>query len=504
LFDVDKDRSLMAYYPFRRGNIYADASGNGYGLYDSNAAFPPVFDNSTTPFPGAGAALLDNNNVLDSSRQSRSFRVFTRPGLHLRTQIGTAAAPGVGFSICFWFKARDGPTTPGTVNTVDWQVLVAFARFRDVLTASPFHYNDRVRLIRDFVATSSTNIQWDIGPPTTNAISTINNPGQYTRYWTHHCAVFVGRTISTYFNCSNPSCTPTVSTFAYDWPAIEFPFVYIGQSGNDKSFYGWLSEFRMYRKSLSASEVFAIRSYGSTPPAVFGNSPTLLAYYPFRQGNIYLDASGNGYDLGDANTGGGYSPTFDGGTTAPFPGAGVAYFNNAAGNQVTTATGSLIQAFRVNVGTGWNLYPYIGLAATPGPGFSWCYWIRGQDGPTTPGTLNTIGYPFVFTIGNVFKPVNDASFTGFYDGRNNGNTNGGGGANYWVNGVPNQGVGAEGIYTRNWVHVCFTWQGTAFKAYVNCASTACVATASATLTAEAFTGLYTQVLIGQGTYNTAW
>ena len=496
------DASLLAYFPFRPENIYADASGGGYTLTDTNGAlYKPQSEFMTGPFAGAGVALLDNNNILDSTRTGRSFQVSVGAGLDVRSLVGTGAAAGVGFTICFWYRARDGSSTPGVVNTLMPQTLMALARFNTVQASSPFEYNDRVSYYRD--STFSSSMFWEVYPSTGHpTYFSSGNYARYTRNWIHQCVAFAGRARLSYYDCDSPTCSASGGIFFNDWPQLVLPYVYLGQSGTDKSFYGWMADVRLYKKALTPAEVFAVRSYSGATAFSVNGDPALLAYYPFSSSaSLYQDASGNGYTLQDANTGGGYSPSYGGGTgtTSPSPGLGSAYFANSAGTAVTTATGSLIRGFRVSVGTGWSLSSTIGTAASPGPGFTWCYWLRGVDSAA-------VQYPFVFTIGNVFTSVNVAGFYGFYDGKNSGNAQGGSGTNYFYNGNPlgAGGVGMDGVYTTGWVHMCFTWQGKTFKAYRNCGSSACTPTASTTLSQEAYTGLYTQVLIGQGTYGTGW
>jgi hypothetical protein len=74
------DASLLAYFPFRPENIYADASGGGYTLTDTNGAlYKPQSEFMTGPFAGAGVALLDNNNILDSTGQGAVSRSASGP-----------------------------------------------------------------------------------------------------------------------------------------------------------------------------------------------------------------------------------------------------------------------------------------------------------------------------------------------------------------------------------------------------------------------------------------
>ena len=494
-FSVNGDPALLAYYPFKSGNIYADASGNGYTLADTNAGRSPVSDTTTAPFPGAGVVYMDNNNIAATAGTAKTFRIQVGSGLDLRSMIGSAAVPAAGFSVCFWYRAQDGPTA-GTVNAID--------------SVSGFSFTNAAadtNSIRWTRSTTSTSQFWVLVAANVGLGNDIGT-GMFSRWWTHVCFVHQDRTVKAYYNCTSSSCAGRATvTLLNDVANIMYTDVFIGQHLYYTAWYGWFSEVRLYRKALAPGEVYAVRSYtgSSQQPVVAPPAQALLAYYPFSSSaSLYTDASGNGYTLADANTAGGYSPSYGGGTgtTSPYPGLGSAYFANSAGNDVTTATGSLIQGFRVSVGTGWSLYSTIGTAASPGPGFTWCYWLRGADG-ATPGTLNTIGYPFVFTIGNQFTIVNAAGFYGFYDGRNSGSAQGGSGTNYWFN-TAASGLGVDGVYTRNWVHMCYTWQGKTFKAYRDCGSSTCTATASATLGNEAYNGLYTQVLIGQGTYGKGW
>ena len=178
-------------------------------------------------------------------------------GLDLRAQIGTGtgATAGPGLTICFWSRGRDG-STPGVANTVDYQAFIVFAKIQAYQASAPFHYSDRVRYIRGVGSSSDTN--WDVYPPsgTVTAVS-ITNAGKYTRNWVHQCAVFSGSSITTYFDCSSLTCTGTASSFL-NWPQIAFPYVFLGTSGNDRSFYGWFADVRLYKKALTPAEVFAV------------------------------------------------------------------------------------------------------------------------------------------------------------------------------------------------------------------------------------------------------
>ncbi len=493
------DSNLLAYYPFRPENVYTDASYSGYGLTDTNgASYKPQSEFNTGPFAGAGVVYMDNNNVLELSGVSRSFKISLGAGINLGSMFGTDVAPNAGFSVCGWYRAKDGPTA-GVVNAVNsYQVLISLLTLPVTSSAEPTM--SQISFYRQSLSNDMTLYVRSTTPENNN----LRLYGAFTRTWSHFCAAGVGRTVNIFVNCNSSSCQPLVLTLGFNVISQLYPYGYIGEDF-DPPWYGWISEVRMYRKALTPAEVFAVRSYAGTTSFSVNGDPALLAYYPFSSSNIYADASGNGYTLTDTNTGG-YSPSYAGGTTAPFPGAGAAYFANSGGTSyagvtVTTATTSPAQSFRISVGTGWSLSAYIGTSASPGPGFSWCYWIRGADGATA-GTLNTISYPFAFWLGNQFSRVTNAGFYGFYDGRDN-SAAGKGGTNYWNAGGAKGGIGTTGLYTRDWAHACFTWQGTAFKGYVNCGSSTCTPV-STTLGAEAYSGLYTQVLIGQGGYSTAW
>jgi hypothetical protein len=184
-----------------------------------------------------------------------------------------------------------------------------------------------------------------------------------------------------------------------DWPNVAFPYVFLGQSGSDNQFYGWLSEVRFYKEALPASEVYAVRSYtGATQPVTNNKFSTLLAYYPFSSSNMYNDASGNGYTLTSTN-GASYAPAYETATGGePYPNAGAVYFSNAGTGfaGVAPSTGTT-RSFTVTVGSGWNLLNMIGTSAIPSFGFSFCAWVKGADGATA-GTLNTINAKGVFTF----------------------------------------------------------------------------------------------------------
>ena len=488
------DRFLLAYFPFRPENIYMDASGNGYVLTDTNGpSFQPQSEFATGPFPGAGVALLDNNNVADTSLLGRSFQMSVGAGLDLRPHVGTGASPGPGLTVCFWYRGRDRPTTPGVVNTVDYQAFVVFARFNAPRGASPFHYNDRVRYIRDLGTNQDT--YWDIYAPTTTSNSLIRNVGSYTRTWTHHCAVFSGRSVSTYFNCASSNCTPTTSSLSLDWPNIAFPFVYLGHSGTDNSFFGWLSDVRLYRKALTPAEVFAVRSYAAAPPFRVNETSSLLAYYPFNQANIYADASGNGYTL--TNTIAGQPPVFDSATTSPFPGAGVVYMNNNVG--VTATTGNA-KTFRIQAGSGFDLRSMIGTSATPAAGFSVCFWYRVQDGSSTPGTIHTIQWVNGFSMAEF--QANTVRTTYIRWIRNAATVN-----SYFSTISNNNNLGElspASTFTRSWNHLCVTYHGRTMSHYLNCNTPGCAASNTVTMTNDIPNVLFQDVFIGQSTWDPVW
>ena len=487
----DLDASLLSYYPFRPENIYVDASGSGYTLTDTNGAlYKPSSELNTGPFPGAGVALLDNNNIVATAGTAKTFKIQAGSGFDLRSMIGTSIAPAAGFSFCLWYRIQDSPA--GSVNSIAWMNGFSFTN-----TLSP---NTYFRWIR---SNAQINVILDVYKDNAGIGQNIKN-SIISRAWIHLCVTFSGRNWQAYYNCDSVSCSSGSFAPSDDIPNIMYKDVYIGQYVRDPVWYGWFSDVRLYKKALTPAEVFAVRSYAGATAFSVNGDPALLAYYPFSSGNIYADASGNGYTLADVNTAGGYSPSYAGGSTAPFPGAGAAFFNNigsGSGITVTTATGSPVQAFSVP-GSSWSVSSFVGTSGAPGAGFSWCYWIRAVDGLTT-GLSNPIGYPFVFWLGTCFCSVSSTSFYGLYDGRDS-NTATGSGTNHFQGSAGKNGLGTSGLYTANWVHVCFVWQGRDFRAYLNCGSSTCPASSSVTLSADPYSGSYTNIYIGQGGYGKGW
>ena len=487
-FSVNKDPSLMAYYPFNQANIYADASGNGLTLTALNSGYPPAYDGSTTPFPGAGVALLDNNNVAPLSSSARSFQI-TMPsgGISLGTLLGTAAAPGTGFSFCAWYKGKDGPTA-GTVNTVNgYQVL--FSMLSLPLTTSPQTNIAQVFAVARFDVTSQISIGFRSGG---SSVFSQQTAGKYTNIWTHICVSAIGQTVNVYYDCNTPSCTPLTASLSSPMASAPLLYAYIGQMW-DPPWYGWLSEVRLYKKALSAAEVFAVKSYGSTTPSIYGNNVALLAYYPFNQGNIYADASGNENGLAAVNAGS--PPTFDSTVSKPFPGAGVVYFANSGGASIPYATS---QGFTMNVGTGINLGSLIGTSSVPAAGFSVCFWLKGADGATA-GTVNSINAQNIITfMTGTSSPTSRWRLVR----ATTGNTLG---FDHLVSGANGGGTSLSNIYSNVWVHHCYTFQGKAFKAYFGCSSSTCAPSIDYTMLVEwSASVLYTYVTIGQGAWDTGF
>ena len=273
------DNSLLSYYNFLPSNIYADNSGNGMTLTSINGAtYTPTLDASTGPFAGAGAAFLNNaagNNA--AAYTTSGFRISVGSGLSLYNLIGTQLTPGPGFSFCYWLRGADGPTTPGVLNTIQWQNLFGFYTGGPVASSNA---NDRMRYM--VYANTGPNVYWEIYSGS-NPISSGTSTGlpislQYSRSWNHVCQVFQGRSLNIYANCASSTCTPQSSfTLGGDFSNVLYTYMYLGQSEQDMAWYGWLSEVRLYKKALSAAEVYAVASYStvSAVPMIEMKCPTI-------------------------------------------------------------------------------------------------------------------------------------------------------------------------------------------------------------------------------------
>ena len=221
----------------------------------------------------------------------------------------------------------------------------------------------------------------------------------------------------------------------------------------------------------------------------------LLAHYPFRPENVYMDASGNGFTLVDTNVG--RPPMYDS-STQPFPGAGTVLFNNSGVNFAGVyyqSTSS--QAFTMTVGAGLNLHTMIGTASSPSAGFTLCFWIRMADGPVA-GVLNSINAQemFGFTTQSV-SPESRLRF-GTITSSNTvimGNV---------VNGVNAGGSAHAGKSKRQWSHHCYSFRGITYKAYYDCMSPSCSSNDNTLYESFSSSVLYRLVQIGQGSTDNAY
>jgi hypothetical protein len=117
---VRADDKLLAYYAFKAGIMYADNTGNGYTLTSTNgASYAPALDSTSAPFSGAGVVVFDNNAVTVSLGTGKTFKISLGTGWNLYSMIGTSASPGPGFTLCAWYRVKDG-VTPGVANTVEY------------------------------------------------------------------------------------------------------------------------------------------------------------------------------------------------------------------------------------------------------------------------------------------------------------------------------------------------------------------------------------------------
>ena len=361
------DSNLLAYYPFRPDSVYTDASWSGYGLTDMNALYKPQSDFISGPFSGAGTVLFNNPGVSFAgvtipSATSNTFRVSVGTGLNLHSMIGTGVSPSAGFTLCFWMRGADGATT-GVLNSINAQNVFTFM----TASSSP---TSRLRLI---TVASGNSVAMD-NLVNSAAAGSSSYAGKYTRLWSHQCYSIQGTTFKAYFDCSTASCSSSDTTLSTSFSSsVLYTFVTIGQGGWDYAYYGWLSDVRYYKKALTPAEVFAVRSYAGATSFSVNGDPCLLAYYPFRQADIYADASGNGYTLTATNAGS--PPVSDGSSAGPFTGAGVASLDN---NNVL-ATASTARSFTITMGAGFNLGAMFGTQSAPNAGFSFCGWYKARN-----------------------------------------------------------------------------------------------------------------------------
>ena len=474
-YDLNAAVNLLAYYPFRPENVYADASGSGYALTDTNgASYKPQSEFSTGPFVGAGVTYMDNNNIAATAGTAKTFKVSVGSGLDLRAMIGDSITPAPGFSVCYWYRAQDGATA-GTVNAIAWINGFSFGN-----TLSTTNY---IRWIRD---NANSNIIWSVINANTG-VGLYTGTGFLSRSWTHVCFTLSGRTWNHYYNCISSTCTPGTNAVTGDVPNILYKDVYIGQHQWDSVWYGWFSEVRFYKKALTPAEVFAVRSYTGATAFSVNENPQLLAYYPFVSSNIYADASGNGRTLSSTN-GPSDAPVYVS-DTYPFAGANAVFLdnNNVAGLSANT------NSFKISMGSGLNFGLIFGTAATPGPGFTFCTWYRGQS-----SAVNS--YQSLFSI--MTQPVNSIVFStvglltlyrvDLTDSLSIGMRTSLGGNTLTV----------AGKYLNTWTHLCAAGYGQTINLYFNCSSRTC-APSVFTLGFNVVSENYPYAYIGQD-YSPPW
>ena len=469
------DANLLAYYPFRPENIYADASYSGYGLINTNgASFKPQTEYNTAPFQGAGVAYFNNagagmSGVTVTSATGSEVQSFQVPATAwtLASYVGTSSAPGAGFSWCYWIRGADG-STAGTLNTVQYPFVSWLGTcFCNAANAAFSGFYDG-RNSADANGGGGTNY-WIKGV----AKSGVAPSGVYTRYWQHVCFTWQGTTFRAYVNCASSTCSASASTtLAAEVFSDTLTNVYIGQGGYGTAWFGWLSDFRYYKKALTPAEVFAVRSYaGATSFSVNGDS-SLLAYYPFKSSNIYADASGNGYNLVATNAA--YPPASDS-STAPFAGAGVVLLDN---NNVL-GLASTARSFTITMGAGMNLGAMFGTQSTPNPGFSFCGWYRAKDGSTA-GTVNAVNQ-FQTLIAILSHPANTSPsqnilryFSVYRYGVSTGMTTAVRFNDPAI--TPESTQTTDGKYQNVWTHYCAAGYGRTINIYFDCGSRTCVPT----------------------------
>ena len=495
------DRDLLAHYPFRPENMYVDASGGGFTLTDTNgASYKPQSEFRTGPFSGAGVAYFNNpgvnfagvgvNSDSPSGNALQSFRASVGAGLSLSPFIGTGAAPGTGFTWCYWLRNADGATA-GVLNNIQYPVVFSIASsFLGPFVSGHHSFVDGRNSGASDTSQCGTNMRNHV-----NNQGGIGAFGVFTRNWVHYCVVVRGRAISGYVNCASPACAPASSgTLNIDAFDGLFTQILIGQGTWAPALFGWFSDVRLYRKALTPAEVFAVRSYAATTTFSVNGAPSLLAYYPFRQGNIYADASGNGYTL--ENTNAGHSPVFDG-TTEPFPGAGSALLDNAAVGYQSTAG----KTFRISVGAGLDLRAMIGTQDAPGPGFTFCGWYRGRDGSSA-GTVNSVQWQALLAIfSHAFTTNPQSSISNMFMVHRTDNTNqmstsvraGGTSTAYFQ---------VAGAYLRTWTHYCAALSGRTVNVYFDCSSASCSPTVRS-LSSDVASDRFQFVYIGQS-WDSPW
>ena len=480
---------LLAYYPFSPENVYADASGGGYVLTNTNgASYAPSSEFSTGPFPGAGVTYFNNQGTGYAGvtisqavgAAAQSFRVSVGSGLDLFPFIGTSGSPGPGFSWCYWMRGADGATA-GTVNSICWQMMMGFFSSFASTTNQIIDY-------RDCGSDSSKKATEVYISSASRGITAAN--GIFTRNWVHTCMTMQGKTVNLYANCASSTCSPVSVTLTLDPISVLYTAVLIGQGAWSPAFFGWFSDVRFYKKALTAAEVFAVRSYSGATAFSVNGDPSLLAYYPFSSSDIYADASGNGYTL-SSTYGPSNAPTYDAGTY-PFVGANAVFLDNS--NVGSTSVTS--KSFKINMGSGLDLSLLFGTAAIPGPGFTVCTWYLGNNGAGA-GSYYQVLFSMLSQSIADYETIPLSHFTVYRETQTTSMT-----INYSPTGSNGVSSITAGTYLTTWSHLCAAGYGQTINIYYNCASRTC-APVVLPLGANIVSQLYPYAYIGKD-YGTPW
>lgn len=194
-------------------------------------------------------------------------------------------------------------------------------------------------------------------------------------------------------------------------------------------------------------------------PGFFLLDRHLQAYYNFLAPDFYADNSGNGMNLSAYNP---TKPPSRDTTTAPFPGASTAFFNNGGLIGKDTAT-----AFKVSLGAGFSVLSLLGTPSSPGPGMTICFWLRFADG-AMPGTVNSITEQNIWHFQKDVYPSQRIDDTIRIVQKWDGLTWDVRYSVQWYSNYP----WVQGI-SRYWTHYCWTMAHNSYKVYTNCSSSSC-------------------------------
>jgi hypothetical protein len=261
------DDSFLAYYGFK-GDIYADNSGNGYTLTSTNGAlYQPTYDATNAPFPGAGAAYLNNQGVNYIGVEVN--RALTAPAQSFRMTVGVGInldniARSSGFSYCYWIKGANG-AIPGVLNSIGFPIILGIY---DSFSAqsSPAYGIEETR--ESGLADTSTVTTYVIANRVKGA--TVSSARRVTQNWVHTCVVFHNSAVTMYVDCASKTCAPSSVVSSTNIASVFMQFILFGQGASGTAFFGWMSELRLYKKGLTAAEVFSVRSYTGTRALVIG------------------------------------------------------------------------------------------------------------------------------------------------------------------------------------------------------------------------------------------